>query len=583
MAGMLRLTGDTVNIMSLIGLILLMGLVTKNAILLIDYTKVLRREQGMDRRTALITAGRTRLRPILMTTLAMIFGMVPLALALGQGAEMRAPMARAVIGGLITSTILTLLVVPVVYSLLDDFAEWLHRRWTKSNALEVDAHAGSASHVAKAAVTGLLLAALCLPATARAETAPPPESPARILTLEDAVRIASEKNYDIQKARSYQDWVKGKYIEERAAALPHVGLQGAGGRSWDGSFQALFGDLYPAGQTVYSGQVTLAQTLFTWGKVGAAIRGAKEGIASAEDQLNVYRQAAVRDTSSAFFDVLLAKEVRSIAAQNLAQRERHQLEARNRYTLGTATDYDVLAAEVAVANARPDVLRAENAVRTAGERLRLVLAEPYLKGDVSGSLEVEPSDPPDFEVVVREALDKRPDLSDLRHRINVYSELVTIARAGDKPRLDLQGAAGWKELEAGPLKADGKTWNIGLSLSFPFFDGLATKGKVIEARSDRDRAAIEEAKTRDEVALQVRTTLDQVRVAASIIRALTGTVEQARRLLSMAEKGFEYGVKTRIDVDDANLNLRHAEGSLANARRDYLVARVTLEWVKGTL
>src|SRR5512140_1895754 len=109
MAGMLRLTGDTVNIMSLIGLILLMGLVTKNAILLIDYTKVLRREHGMDRRTALITAGRTRLRPIMMTTLAMIFGMTPLALALGQGAEMRAPMARAVIGGLITSTILTLL------------------------------------------------------------------------------------------------------------------------------------------------------------------------------------------------------------------------------------------------------------------------------------------------------------------------------------------------------------------------------------------------------------------------------------------------------------------------------------------
>ncbi|HEX7580658.1 MAG TPA: TolC family protein, partial [Thermoanaerobaculia bacterium] len=289
------------------------------------------------------------------------------------------------------------------------------------------------------------------------------------------------------------------------------------------------------------------------------------------------------DTSAAFHDVLLAKEVRSIAAQNLEQRERHLHEARNRHALGTATDYDVLAAEVAVANARPEVLRAENAVRVAGERLRLILAEPHLKGDVSGTLEAEPSDPPEFDAVYREALDKRPDLSDLRHRVNVYSELVTIAKAGDKPRLDLRGAAGWKELAAGPLKADGKTWNLGVSLSFPFFDGLATKGRVLEAKSDRDRAQIEEAKTRDEVALQVRTTLDSVRVAASIIRALTGTIEQARRLLSMAEKGFEYGVKTRIEVDDASLNLRQAEGSLANARRDYLVARVNLEWVKGTL
>jgi HAE1 family hydrophobic/amphiphilic exporter-1 len=128
MAGMLLLTGDTVNMMSLIGLIMLMGLVTKNAILLVDFTKVLR-SRGMNRTEALITAGRTRLRPIMMTTLAMIFGMLPLALALGAGAEMRAPMARAVVGGLITSTFLTLLVVPVMYSFLDDFGSWIQKRW----------------------------------------------------------------------------------------------------------------------------------------------------------------------------------------------------------------------------------------------------------------------------------------------------------------------------------------------------------------------------------------------------------------------------------------------------------------------
>lgn len=124
MAAMLLATGDTVNIMSLIGLIMLMGLVTKNAILLVDYAKVLRR-RGMDRREAVITAGRTRLRPIVMTTLAMIFGMLPLALAIGAGAEVRAPMARAVVGGLLTSTLLTLLVVPVVYTFMEDLGEWM--------------------------------------------------------------------------------------------------------------------------------------------------------------------------------------------------------------------------------------------------------------------------------------------------------------------------------------------------------------------------------------------------------------------------------------------------------------------------
>jgi HAE1 family hydrophobic/amphiphilic exporter-1 len=131
MAGMLLIAGDTINIMSQIGLILLMGLVTKNAILLIDFTKTLRR-RGMERRDALILAGRTRLRPIIMTTCSMIFGMLPTALGIGAGSEWRAPMGRAVIGGLITSTILTLLIVPVVYTLLDDFGIWVRTRWEGS-------------------------------------------------------------------------------------------------------------------------------------------------------------------------------------------------------------------------------------------------------------------------------------------------------------------------------------------------------------------------------------------------------------------------------------------------------------------
>ena len=128
----LMLTRGTFNIMSMIGVIMLMGLVTKNAILLIDFANQAR-AGGRDRRDALIDAGELRLRPIVMTTLAMIFGMLPTALALGAGAEFRAPMADAVIGGLITSTLLTLVVVPVVYTYLDDFGGWvggLVKRWT---------------------------------------------------------------------------------------------------------------------------------------------------------------------------------------------------------------------------------------------------------------------------------------------------------------------------------------------------------------------------------------------------------------------------------------------------------------------
>jgi HAE1 family hydrophobic/amphiphilic exporter-1 len=132
----LLVTGDTLNMMSMIGVILLMGLVTKNAILLVDNANQ-RRAEGVAMFEALAEAGKARLRPIMMTTLAMIFGMLPIALGLGEGGEFRAPMARAVIGGLITSTALTLIVVPVIYSYLEGFSAWVLAKLRREEAEEL--------------------------------------------------------------------------------------------------------------------------------------------------------------------------------------------------------------------------------------------------------------------------------------------------------------------------------------------------------------------------------------------------------------------------------------------------------------
>ena len=124
----LMLFRSTLNLFSIIGFVMLMGLVTKNAILLVDFANQARKD-GMERNEALLEAAHVRLRPILMTTLAMVFGMVPLALGLAEGSEQRAPMGQAVIGGIITSSILTLVVVPVIYTWLDDFAVWAKTRF----------------------------------------------------------------------------------------------------------------------------------------------------------------------------------------------------------------------------------------------------------------------------------------------------------------------------------------------------------------------------------------------------------------------------------------------------------------------
>lgn len=566
MAGMLMLTGDTVNIMSLIGLIMLMGLVTKNAILLVDYAKVLR-ERGMERREAVITSGRTRLRPILMTTLAMIFGMLPLAFALGSGAEMRAPMARAVIGGLLTSAVLTLLVVPVMYTLLNDFSVWLRKRF-------------GLKKVVKGSAIALVFITILLPFPSMAENAP---KDIKVLTLEQALEIAADRNRDIQKAKEYFKWVRGKYVEERAAAFPQLAMTGSASVLQDKTMLISAGPL-PDKMKMYSGEIGVTQTLFTWGKVGAAIRAAKEGFKTAEEQLRLYRQAAFRDVSITFYDVLLSKELHSIARQNLEQKGRHLDEARRKFTAGVATDYEVLAAQVAVENARPEAIRTENQVRIALDRLRFLLAFEGDRLDVTGKLEAsDVTAVPAYELIYKTALEQRPEVLDLHHRFGIAVELVTIAGAEDKPRLEFKGGYGWKRLELGDMDLNGKAWNVGLFLSFPFFDGLRTRGKVAQAESNLNSLRIDEAKLVDSIALQAREALNAVRESKEIVDALSGTVAQAEKLLFLSEKGYELGVKIRLEVEDAELKLQQAKGNLSHAWRDYRAACVNLLWMMGML
>jgi outer membrane protein TolC len=404
----------------------------------------------------------------------------------------------------------------------------------------------------------------------------------RVLTLEEALAIAAEKNRDIEKARAYIDWAKGKYVEERAAAFPQLAAAVSVSRDQDES-QVIYGPMMTERTDRRSAQISLTQPLFTWGQVSAAIRAAKVGLQSAEEQLRVYQQAARRDVSAAFYDVLLARELYALALHNIEQKKRHLEEARRRLAAGVATDYDILAAEVSVENARPETIRMENQIRTARERLRFLLAIETGEVDVDGSLKADFTPHRFHEEVFALACERRPDLADIRHRIGVYRELVVLAGAQDKPRVDMKGSYGWNSIEQPSMHGDGPSWSVGVQLSYPFFDGFRTKGRVAQAESDLRRIRIDEAKQIDAVAVETRDAVNAVQESEEIVRSLSGTVIQAERLLAMAEKGYELGVKIRLEVEDAEFNLRQARGSLSRARRDYLVARVNLDWVTGVL
>jgi len=412
----------------------------------------------------------------------------------------------------------------------------------------------------------LLLAALCSPVRA---------AEIRTLTLDQALAIAAERNREVAKALEYRNLVEGRYVEERAAALPQFTLTGNLSREHDNALETAVFDRRDA-------EVELNQTLFTWGELQAAIRAARIGLQTADEQLRFSRQAALRDTARAFFDVLLARELNRVVTQNLEQKSRRRVEAQRRLAVGVATEYDVLVAEVAEANARPEVLRTANLITSRRERLRLVLGMEQTV-DADGTLAATLAAPPAFDAAMAIAREQRPDLRDLALRIGIAEELVSIANAGDKPRLDLKGSAGWKELETETQRNDGSTWDLGLKLSWPLFDGLKARGQVQQAKSTRDALRIDRQQLLDIVAVETREALDKVIVASELVRALDGTVTQAERLLALSEKGYDHGVKIRLEVDDAELNLRQVQSSLAIARRDYLVAMVDLAWAMGVL
>lgn len=423
-------------------------------------------------------------------------------------------------------------------------------------------------------LAAILLAApllASLPVAARGQSA--------LLTLDRAVAIAVEQSPAVRKAAEGKNALLGRYVQERSAALPKVTATAAVGRTVSNASESI-----GAAETTDSlgAKLGVTQALFTWGRIPSAIRIAEFGLTSWEDDLRQARQAAGRDAATSFYDVLLARAFDDIANRMLAQRERHLAEVRRRLEAGTATEYDVLAAEVAVRSARPETIRSANAERMARERLGAVLDVP-VPTDVEGTLEAPLPAVPTYDDALATALANRPELAAMARAIAIAEELVTLRAAGDKPRADFTADFGWQGLDVGAADGSGIGWSATVALSWPLFDGRQTKGLVAQARSQAASLRIDDGALRDAIGLQVRQTVGAAGEAVETIGALSGVVEQAERLLAMANQGYALGVKTSPEVEDAALNLSQARANLARARRDAAVAAVNLRWATGTL
>jgi HAE1 family hydrophobic/amphiphilic exporter-1 len=321
--------------------------------------------------------------------------------------------------------------------------------------------------------------------------------------------------------------------------------------------------------------------LFTWGQIGAAVRAAGHDRKATEHQYEAARQLALRETATAFYNLLLAIELEKVARDSVEQRRRHLDETERKYHLEVATDFDVLAARVSLTNAQPTLTQAENSIRITKDRLRYYTG---LQGefDISGSLHSTLNSSYSVDEVIETAKAKRPEVAFYYSRVGAFEELVKVVKGGNKPRVDLRGNLGWSSFRGSGFDIpEGERWDLGIFFTYPFFDGLRTKGRVIQAEAQRNITELELKRLFDNIALEARGAINRLYEAIEIVKGLEATSLQAERLLAMAEDGYRHGVKTKLEVDDAELNLTTARSNLAQARREYLLARTFLFWIMG--
>ncbi|MFZ2446184.1 MAG: TolC family protein [Syntrophobacteraceae bacterium] len=399
----------------------------------------------------------------------------------------------------------------------------------------------------------------------------------RVYTLRECLDKTLEYSRDALIAGEAIKISEGRYIEERAAALPQVKAEAYALRASD-DLRVISG--MAAEGSEYFGNLNLTQALFTWGQIGAAIKAARYDKAASEQQFRAAQQLAMREAAVVFYDLLLTLELEKVARDNVAQKQRHFDEAQRRRQLEVATDYDVLSAQVAFANALPPLSQAENNIRLARDRLRYYMG---IQGDftIKGDLLVQPREPEPLEMVLARAKDKRPEVAFQNNRLGTFRELVTVAKAGNKPRLDFKSNVGWSNMTVIDQDSSLQHWDAGVYLSMPIFDGFQTKGRVMQAESRVSSSRYELDRLFDNIALDARGAINNVDESSQVVNALGATTSQAERLLQMAETGYRHGVKTKLEVDDAESNVLAARINLARARRDYITARIRLLWIMG--
>jgi len=589
----LALTMQNINIMSLLGMIILIGLVGKNAIILVDRINQ-NRSGGMELRKAILESARTRLRPILMTTLTLVFGVLPIALSTGAANELKTGLAVVLIGGLTSSLFLTLILVPVMYVKFEQFRDLL--MLIKEKILgpgkpetfgEGD---GQIKQEATAKKTSTILVILFLVSALTTQAQP------QRITINDAVEIALSNNRQVRLARLDMDQSRQKVREAYGYMMPEISLEGNYIRNTRLPVFYLPSDFFgvPGGgnmpvkigeKNVYEGYVHLQMPLYN-AAVYPGIRATEAIQKASAEELNVVRSKTIASVKKAYFDVLVARQHLQLSEQSI-KRARHRLQdVRLLYEQGFAADVDTMTAYLGVETQLPIRLKLKNSVDNALSNLRFIMGVEQ-KTDVilidSLDYHMEPI-PIHVDEAYDMALRSRPEIASLQQSVRGANEQRNISFASRFPAVSLFGQ--YKiESQAPDFRFSDYQWPksslVGLQLSIPVFSGFRNDARDQQARIGVRKAKQQLSELKEYIYLEVKLAYNALVEARENIGVQEKTVALAERNYSMVSSRMKNGLSKLSDLLDAELLLNQSKTNYINEVYKYLVARTEYERVVG--
>jgi hydrophobe/amphiphile efflux-1 (HAE1) family protein len=567
------LTGKNLGMPAMIGVVMLMGLVTKNAILLVDLTNQYVKD-GLSVKDAILKAGPVRLRPILMTTIAMILGMMPSAMASGEGSEFRSPISIATIGGLITSTLLTLVVVPVAYLLLARMVERA-RAW-RSQPARVPQVVRVTGVILIVAALGWLLTATTAFASPSTQSAP---AGAITLTFNQALERALSNNEGLKVAKERVVETQARVQEAKTTFLPQVNLgytymptqrfpvirvpAGVFGPE-EQTFQAAF-------TRENSLQLFVNQPIYTGGRLSNAYGISTSSLDASKLELDRTRQEIEYRVVETFYAALMNERGVAVADEQIRMTETQLKLARVRFESGTVARLDVLQAEVELANARARRIQQRAQVDTAMQALRSLLSLPQSQAlKLEGSLD---------EPVIGHAraeldqeLPQRPDLQAFAARRHAAEYSVNLAQAEWKPNLSFTGNMQYQEDSVGSLLGrDNQSYAFGLQLNVPLFAAPGASARRGIAQSQMRQAEHGLRAATDNARLELESAWTSLEASAEVVTTQEKALELARESVQIAQVSYENGVITSAELNDTQVRLLQTEWLLMQAK----YARIT--------